>query len=297
MDTFTHKEPVMNNGKWAQCIVAKPDLSHLKEDFGESQEETGTTLERMISFCSHFNIPVVQIPCPTNVNMAFARTMYYLAHEYPAVQIWMHVKVSDETIKQPETLERNAYSNAVIGAEHVGTQQFTGRPMHSVGYTLTSPGAVNTQQGKIKASQTKKYAWHAWNQLRMACEHHPNMNLCLELGKELPEEPEVSKWLGEPVKAVVLPSGIFLTNKQGYPTLTKRHQSVVRSLYNLGVQFIVRPKHGEDVELKCYLEYLAHAISKIPPKTDKDEFEEPYYDVLQVRTGGSWKCASIELLR
>eukprot|EP01138_Halocafeteria_seosinensis_P002613 gb/GECG01002671.1/.p1 GENE.gb/GECG01002671.1/~~gb/GECG01002671.1/.p1 ORF type:complete len:685 (+),score=75.98 gb/GECG01002671.1/:1-2055(+) len=281
MDTFTHRDPVLNNGKWAQCIVGKPDLSHLKEEFGRSEAETKGVLERMISFCSHFNIPAVQIPCPTHLDFGFSRMMYYLAHEYPAVQIWMHVKVSNDNIEQAETLQRNTYSDAVIGGGQAAQQHSTNRWMHSVGYTLTSPGAVDTQQEGIKSCRATKLTWDTWNQLRMACEHHPNLNLCLELGKELPEEREVEKWIGEPVKAAILPTGIFLTNKQGYPTLTKRHQNFVRSLYNLGIQFIIRPKHGEQVELRHYLQYIAHAISKLPPKTDKDEFEEPYYDVLQ----------------
>ena len=39
--------------------------------------------------------------------------------------------------------------------------------------------------------------------------------LALEISAELPSEEELERWYGEPVKAAILPTSLFLTNKKG----------------------------------------------------------------------------------
>ena len=46
--------------------------------------------------------------------------------------------------------------------------------------------------------------------------------------QDLPDGVLVDRWFAEPVKAVFLPTAIFLTNKAGYPVLPKGHQTVLR---------------------------------------------------------------------
>ena len=50
----------------------------------------------------------------------------------------------------------------------------------------------------------------------------------LEMPQDLPDGVLVDRWFAEPVKAVFLPTAIFLTNKAGYPVLSKGHQAVLR---------------------------------------------------------------------
>ena len=43
-------------------------------------------------------------------------------------------------------------------------------------------------------------------------------------------------WAGEPVKAVMVSTSLFLTNKRGFPTLSRAHQALLASFFRLGVQ-------------------------------------------------------------
>jgi hypothetical protein len=52
----------------------------------------------------------------------------------------------------------------------------------------------------------------------------------------VPDLDEVLRWHGEPVKALLLPTAAFLTNKRGYPTLTKAHQELLTRFFQMGVQ-------------------------------------------------------------
>lgn len=41
------------------------------------------------------------------------------------------------------------------------------------------------------------------------------LELALEIAAELPSEEKLERWCGEPVKAAILPTSLFLTNKKG----------------------------------------------------------------------------------
>lgn len=58
----------------------------------------------------------------------------------------------------------------------------------------------------------------------------------LEIGPDVPSDTVIDKWLGEPIKAAVLPTSIFLTNKKGFPVLSKAHQRIIFSLFKVGQQ-------------------------------------------------------------
>ena len=60
--------------------------------------------------------------------------------------------------------------------------------------------------------------------------------MILEVQSEVPRLEEVLRWHGEPVKALLLPTSAFLTNRRGYPTLSKAHQELLTRFFQLGVQ-------------------------------------------------------------
>ncbi len=74
------------------------------------------------------------------------------------------------------------------------------------------------------------FFFHAACFLLLLFTQHP---LALELTADLPGEKALKRWLGEPVKAVILPTSIFLTNKLGYPTLSKKHQAFLCRLFRV----------------------------------------------------------------
>ena len=55
----------------------------------------------------------------------------------------------------------------------------------------------------------------------------------IEVGADMPSEAVIDKWLGEPIKAAILPTSIFLTNKKGFPVLSKAHQRIIFNLFKV----------------------------------------------------------------
>lgn len=151
-------------------------------------------------------------------------------------------------------------------------------------------------------------AWQWWSSARCLCDHQPRLGVALVLTVDLPSEKQLDLWLGEPLRAVILPTSLFLTNRKGFPVLPKPHQRFVQRLFpvraasrtaaagtplspphsnpcvhpQLNVQFTLRGNPLHKGERRHYLQYLAYLATQLPPKSEQDAFEGPYYDRLQV---------------
>lgn len=55
----------------------------------------------------------------------------------------------------------------------------------------------------------------------------------IEVAADMPSDAVIDKWLGEPIKAAILPTSIFLTNKKGFPVLSKAHQRIIFRLFKV----------------------------------------------------------------
>jgi protein arginine N-methyltransferase 5 len=66
------------------------------------------------------------------------------------------------------------------------------------------------------------YVW--WDQMRTLCEHNSSLGVVLQLGPTLPHATVLNRWIGEPLRAVIIQTSAFITNKRGFPILSKRHQ-------------------------------------------------------------------------
>jgi len=126
-------------------------------------------------------------------------------------------------------------------------------------------------------------AWASWNRLRCLCEHAPNLGVSLELGADLPDdEAELERWLGEPLRAVVTPAVAYLTNKRGYPTLSRRHQAALARLLQHKPRLLVSGRADAHSEgLGAHVQYLRYLVSQRLAPSQQERYEAPYYDFLQ----------------
>ena len=125
--------------------------------------------------------------------------------------------------------------------------------------------------------------WEVWDSLRHLAGHHDRLFCCLELSEDLPDDiTELKRWAAEPLKAILLPTRIFLENKKGYPVLSKQHQAALSILlqFKMHVIFSGRPKmHGS---LTPYIQYVQHLRSRdVSQLTEGERFTFSYKDTLQ----------------
>merc|ERR1712232_73096 len=127
--------------------------------------------------------------------------------------------------------------------------------------------------------------WLSWNRLRLLCDQNPRLQISLELTADLPStDMELQRWLAEPVRSVIIPADIFLTNKQGFPVLSKRHKTFLMQLFRNKVQVILQglpESSSTDTDTEKYLHYIARLFQSRAPPTPQEQFEQPYHDYLQ----------------
>ncbi|KAM9427168.1 protein arginine N-methyltransferase 5 isoform 1-T1 [Salvelinus alpinus] len=126
----------------------------------------------------------------------------------------------------------------------------------------------------------KTWAW--WHSFRTLCDYNKRICLAIEVGENMPSDAVIDKWLGEPIKAAVLPTSIFLTNKKGFPVLSKPHQKIIFRLFKLEAQFIFTgtSRHSEK-DFRSYLQYLEYLNQNRPVPNAYELFAKGYEDYLQ----------------
>lgn len=128
-------------------------------------------------------------------------------------------------------------------------------------------------------------SWSVWNAFRMLCDHNVRLQVAVELTADLPStDKELERWCAEPVRAVIVPADLFLTNKQGFPVLSKRHKAFLLQLFKYRVQVILQglgDGEGSEIENDKYIHYIARLFQGRPPMTPQQQFELNYHDYLQ----------------
>jgi len=122
--------------------------------------------------------------------------------------------------------------------------------------------------------------WEWWNRLRSLCRPSPKLAVALELTADLPSPTKLGRWLGEPVRAVIVPTHVFLRNKKGYPVLPKAHQAVIKRLLKFDPQFVIKGNVAKG-GFAPYLKYLQHLHTTQPDVGVIAKFAAGYEDYLQ----------------
>ncbi len=73
-------------------------------------------------------------------------------------------------------------------------------------------------------------------------------NFISEVDKDAVDDGRLDRWLGEPVKCLVISTNLFLVNKRGFPVLPKAAQLTVRKFIPMKAQFIIEGGNtGHDI--------------------------------------------------
>ncbi|KAL5236637.1 hypothetical protein ACI65C_004047 [Semiaphis heraclei] len=120
--------------------------------------------------------------------------------------------------------------------------------------------------------------WKKWTKFISSIRNVNRIKLALEIGAELPSDEELDRWLGEPVAALIIQSNIFITNKKGYPVLSKPHQEFIKKMFNIGCQIVISGQSG----IKQQFNYLGHLYQNTSSLTPySSDFISGFEDYLQ----------------
>nr|CAG4640678.1 EOG090X028A [Eulimnadia texana] len=245
---FTRADLILNSSDWGSLIVGKVssyiDVDHEDATVRKQHEKA---LEQELQFASHLGLPAVMLNLRRNcVNLA--RTLYSKVMYSPTNQVrftvWLRV------------------------------------PMQSYGTEAKIWDADSSDTETETVPSDMEDTWQWWNSLRTIADFEKKLGLALELSADLPDEEILNRWLGEPVRCLVIPTHLFLTNKKGFPVLSKPHQIAVRRFLRQKAQILVsgslRHQH-----YKHYQQYLDHLWQVGFEEDPLQRFAHGYEDYLQ----------------
>lgn len=125
--------------------------------------------------------------------------------------------------------------------------------------------------------------WERWNSFRTYCCYDRRLGLALNLPDvhHLPSELEIDRWIGEPIKALIIHTSQFLKNQHEQFVLAKPHQDIIRKFMNLDVQYVIRGPHPRGSDYKKYTSYINFLGKKLFESNVTTEYIQGCEDYLQ----------------
>ncbi|KAI3428237.1 hypothetical protein D9Q98_006617 [Chlorella vulgaris] len=275
---FTRSDLLLTSAQWSGQVVGKVS-SWIDCDSASPalRRDSQAALVQELGWAAHLSLQAVVLPPPPQHAANYARILNHTLGGLATMSMWVRIPAAAAPAPAPSGGGDNG------GGGHAGT----------------STACVDP--------------WELWNQLRFLCHHHPRLAVVLELGADLPAEDNLHRWRGEPLKAVLVPTSVFTTNKRGYPTLSKRHQDFLSDCFRRGVQVVLsgNAQHAPPPEaapsggaaargldgavaavaaavaplqanpLRVYWEYLSYIFRKIEATSEQEVLEMGYRDFLQ----------------
>lgn len=244
---LTRSDLCLSSTDWNNLVVGKvsPWL-RLDSPHYQIRRNSELALREELSYASHLGMPAVLIPVYSGECFNLARTLNeHILASYIPQQYWIQVpmvKASD----------------------------------------LTDQVFKDHEDVEMDDDDDSEDTWHWWNTFRCLCDSTRKLDLLLEVTADIPSEEAVQRWLAEPVKAIAVSTKLFLTNKKGYPVLSKPHQTLIRNFYKLDVQVVLTgvERHA-DKGIRCYQQYLEHLWQTQEPPDPVTQFSKGFEDFLQ----------------
>jgi type II protein arginine methyltransferase len=76
--------------------------------------------------------------------------------------------------------------------------------------------------------------------------------------RKIPSDNQVERWCGENIKLVVIDKELFLTNKKGFPVLSKGHQRIIRKFMTYKIKIALKGNNYHNNELNKYGGEVVH---------------------------------------
>ena len=155
--------------------------------------------------------------------------------------IWLHVPLAASSNSSTAHPQSSHSPSAVTtptpdGQPQSGSSDRSPRNHQQLPHSATYSHTETTSQGP----------WQWWNRVRCLCSHSSKLGLILEIPSSMPSQDCLDRWVGEPVRAVMLSTKVFQSNKRGYPALPRGHQAALAMFFKLNVQVSSRLCHAQN---------------------------------------------------
>lgn len=158
--------------------------------------------------------------------------------------------------------------------------------MNGYSRQIVTNGVLSPKNGLINGVKGDDYldeyedSWKMWSDLRSIAAPLQKLVVSLELTEKLPSEEEQKRWLGEPIRLLVIPTKIYGKNGHGYPVLSKDHQHFIQRLIDVrGTRISIMIK-GRDVHGMGSCHYSDFIYELLNHSLKEEKMFAEYEDIL-----------------
>jgi len=203
---------------WNNLVVGKiSPYINLDHEDKSVRLQSEKTLEQELAFAGHLALPAVMISLRQK-NINLARCLHNKVVSAPANLARFHVWV------------------------HL---------------PMVSPASEAAFYEREPLEEDSDTPWHWWNRFRCLANSEKRLGVALEMTADLPDEAAINRWLGEPVRCLILPTHLFMANKKGFPVLSKPHQNIVRQFLRQKAQILITGAQRHNT-YRHYQQYMDH---------------------------------------
>jgi protein arginine N-methyltransferase 5 len=251
---FTRSDRLFESSKWSNFVVGSVSRwLDFESSAAGVRMDSEAALEQELQWATHLAVPAVLAPPPPTRRCAnYAHALNTCMHKAPGLQVWVEVPLvrpAPDVPRAPPLPSADGDATSVGGcgsgadgnagdapASASLAPSSSARAAASSTAASRADGADSSRQPVADAPEACGAAddddndpWEAWNTLRVLCRHNPLLSVALVVTEDLCDEAQLQRWLAEPLRAVVLPTSVFVPNRQGFPALTRAHQQVCHS--------------------------------------------------------------------
>ena len=257
---FTRSDLLLDSSDWSSLIVGmiSRDLN-LESTCQSVRRIAEERLKRELNFTVHLGLAAILLPLNKLNNSNLSRIIYTYLMKGGNGQVWIRVPLNCQDKKMPS--KDSSIQDSLNGSDQTKNHLLNGG----------DPCKDNKILTKISKEELNRSndTWQWWDVFRGCANTEKRLFLALSLDKDPPDESRLERWLGEPVKALILSTSLFLTNKRGCPVLPRGVQAVIKRFIPLKVQYIIEGRNlGHDMQL--YQQYMDHLVDQYHKETTVD---------------------------
>lgn len=255
---FSRSDLVLPSQDWSSLVTLRIskwiDVDSPVESFRKTCEKV---LYQELSYASHVGVPAVILDVRSRRCVNLARMLHNYIMASTAYQLMFQ-----------------AWLLVPMEAPSVQSQR------HLCSLSKEDRECDNDDNNNLDRISHDEDPWEWWNVIRSVTGTEKRIGVALRLTADVPPQQKLRRWLGEPVRCIVISTSIFLTNKRGFPVLSRAHQAVLHQFFKLGSQLIIDGSCRHE-HMRLYYQYLDHLFNTRPPDDPLSEFAKGFEDYLQ----------------
>lgn len=129
--------------------------------------------------------------------------------------------------------------------------------------------------------------WNNWSQLSRICGYHHKLSIAIKISSKFSDlsELKLSRWISEPIRAIIIPTKLFYLDVNGLPCLRKKYNQILIFLFEKmsKMHIIFSGNASNTSQYYHYIKYIQilSESTRLTNSSYEYNFVRPYQDILQ----------------